>query len=185
MIGKLDDGQMNETSPDIHVCSLAKLNHIVAMAGASHVITAINPWSIPETPPGVDNDNHLKLAINDIVEEHPGLVTPASEHIEQLLAFSERWSRQGPLVIHCLAGISRSTAAAFIVLCNLNPGTSEHFVANALRRKSQTAHPNQLMIELADDVLSRNGRMIDAIAAIGPGSPTLEGIPFSIESSIS
>lgn len=168
----------------IHVCSLAKLTDVVADAGARHVISAINPWSIPETPAGVAGDNHLKLAINDIVEDHPGLVAPAHEHIEQLISFSARWNRQGPLVIHCLAGISRSTAAAFIVLCKLNPDSSEHALARSLRRKSVTAHPNQLMVELADEILSRDGRMIDAITAIGAGQPTLEGTPFSVESSI-
>ena len=173
-----------ESAAHIHVCSLAKLNHVVATARARHVITAINPWSIPDTPPGVADDDHLKLAMNDIIEEHPGLVTPAADHIEQLLKFAARWDRQGPLVVHCLAGVSRSTAAAFIILCKFNPDTSELVLAQWLRRRSVTAQPNQLMIELADDVLSRDGRMIDAIAAIGPGAPTLEGVPFSIESSI-
>ncbi|MGI9423584.1 MAG: tyrosine phosphatase family protein [Hyphomicrobiaceae bacterium] len=177
-------GSRSEIAADIHVCSLARLNEVVATVRASHIITAINPWSIPETPPGIAADDHLKLAMNDIVDNHPGLVTPASEHIAQLLDFASVWNRQGPLVIHCLAGVSRSTAAAFIVLCKFNPATSEHSLARALRRKSPSAQPNQLMIELADELLSRDGRMIEAIEAIGPGNPTLEGHPFSIESSI-
>ena len=73
------------------------------------------------------------------------------------------------MVIHCWAGISRSTAAALISLCALNPRCAEHLIARRLREASPTAYPNRLMIRLADAALGRKGRMVAAVEAIGRG----------------
>lgn len=168
----------------IHVCSLAALNDVVAACRATHVVTVINPWSVPDTPPGIRADNHLKLAVNDIAEAQPGLVAPEHCHITELLEFIADWDCSNPIVIHCLAGISRSTAAAFITACALNPGTNEFTLARALRHASRTARPNSLMIELADEVMARDGRMVAAIESIGHGNPAIEAKPFLIPSQI-
>lgn len=164
----------------IHVCSLAALETVVAQTKATHVISAINPWSIPNTPPSIDPGNHLKIAINDIVTPQPGLVEPASEHIEELLSFIAHWNASGALVIHCLAGISRSSATAFITLCQLNAKTDERMIAVALRNASSTATPNARMIALADKFMQRYGRMSEAVATIGRGENRLSGQPFSL-----
>ena len=164
----------------IHVCSLAALEGTVAETGATHVVTVINPWSVPDTPPTIAPDDHLKLAFNDIVETVPGLVAPDGEHIDRLLAFVARWNCAGPLVVHCLAGISRSTAAAYITLCALNQSVNERAIAEQLRAASPFATPNMLMVQLADKMLARQGRMVAAIRGIGQGQPALSGKTFSI-----
>ena len=169
----------------IHVCSLAALETVVAQTNATHVITAINPWSIPDTPATIDPANHLKIAVNDIVEPQPGLVEPATTHIDELLSFIRRWNASGPLVIHCLAGISRSSAAAFIALCQLNAKTDERVIAKALCDASPTATPNSRMVALADKKLQRSGRMSEAVMKIGRGEARLAGQPFSLSHSIS
>jgi predicted protein tyrosine phosphatase len=86
-----------------------------------------------------------------------------------------------PLVIHCYAGISRSTAAAFTSVCALNPERSEHEIALALRKASPTAQPNVRIITLADKILARNGRMIEAVAKISPSVPALQAEPFRLD----
>lgn len=167
---------------DIHVCALSHLEDVVAQTGARYVVSAINPWSIPDTPTGVEDHNHLRLAINDIVEPHGQLVHPQASHIEELVSFARRWNRDGPLVIHCLAGISRSSASAFIVACTLNDKAAEATIAHTIRIASKTAHPNALMIRLADDILDRNGRMIAAIEALSPSVASMEACSYSIVS---
>lgn len=166
----------------IYVCPLSRLEETVGSTGARYVITAINPWSIPATPAGVLDENHLRVAINDIDAPHGELVHPEAHHIERIIRFAERWNRDGPLVVHCLAGISRSSAAAFITACTLNPTTDETVVATALRTASNTARPNPLMINLADRLLERRGRMIAAIEALSPGAATMEAGTFSFPS---
>ena len=167
----------------IHVCSLAALNGVVTASGASHVLSVINPWSLPDTPPGIAKENHLKIAINDIEEEHEGLIVPNNGHISDILGFVARWERQQPLVIHCLAGISRSTAAAFITLCALNPDMDEVRLAKRLREASESASPNRRMINLADNLMGRNGHMIAAIETIGEAKEFLDAQAFSLSTS--
>jgi predicted protein tyrosine phosphatase len=169
-------------SSHVHVCSLETMPKLVVETGARHLITVINQMSIPPTPAVVPPDLHLRLAMNDITSPQDGLVHPNTEHIEALIAFARTWNRQGPLVVHCWAGISRSTAAAFITLCTLNkPGTERQF-AQALRAASPTATPNYLMVEIADDLLGAKGRMIDAIEEIGTGEMAMAGTPFALPS---
>jgi predicted protein tyrosine phosphatase len=111
----------------------------------------------------------MRLLIHDISEQVDGYVAPAASHVAQLLDFAAAWDRQGPMVIHCWAGISRSTAAAFITLCALNPDAPEQRIAQLLREASPTAYPNRLMIRHGDAALSRSGRMLQAVEAIGRG----------------
>lgn len=167
---------------DIHVCSLSRLNETVERCGARYVISAINPWSIPETPDGVSDDHHLRIAINDITAPHGELVHPESHHIATLIGFADKWAQDGPLVVHCLAGISRSSAAAFIVACTLNQNARETTIADTLRAASKTAQPNLLMVQLADELLDRGGRMIAAIENMSPGTAIMEANTFKIPS---
>jgi predicted protein tyrosine phosphatase len=83
--------------------------------------------------------------------------------------------------VHCWAGISRSTAGAFITACALNPQRDEMKLARAIRDASPTATPNARLIALADRILDRNGRMVAAIEAIGRGIACHEGTPFRID----
>jgi predicted protein tyrosine phosphatase len=98
----------------------------------------------------------------------------------ELLNFVENWDKQAPLLIHCFAGLSRSTATAFIALCAMNPRTPEETIARALRRSSDTAVPNRLFVALADNVLGREGRMVAALTSMGPNRPALECTPFGV-----
>ena len=63
--------------------------------------------------------------MDDITEPIDGYVAPAEEHVEQVLSFVRGWDRGAPLVVHCYAGISRSTAGAFVAACALNPQRDE------------------------------------------------------------
>lgn len=162
----------------IHVCSLARLHETVAATGARHVISLINGGTVFTRPSNVDPTNHLFLGINDIVEEIEGMVAPAEHHMHELFDFVHAWPRQTPLVIHCFAGISRSTAAAYAALCALLPDQTEMELAERLRRASPTATPNVRIVALADAALRRDGRMVAAVAAIGRGRDAFEGEPF-------
>jgi predicted protein tyrosine phosphatase len=84
------------------------------------------------------------------------------------------------MVVHCYAGISRSTAAAFIALCVARPERDEREIARALRAAASFANPNPRLIALADDLLHRHGRMVQAIAEIGRGELAFEGVPFAL-----
>ena len=90
-------------------------------------------------------------------------------------------NRRAPLVVHCFAGISRSTASAFASVCALNPDRDEASIAQALRRASRTATPNIRIVALADRLLGHDGRMVAAINQIGRGELAAEAEPFRLD----
>jgi predicted protein tyrosine phosphatase len=165
----------------IHVCSLARLHDTVADIGARHVVSLLAREDRLARPAAIAAENHLWLQLHDISTPMDGYVTPESEHVEQLIAFVRRWPRETPLVVHCYAGVSRSTAAAFVSVCALNPASDEQAVAAALRRASATATPNIRIVALADNLLGRGGRMVKAVEGIGPGLVVAEAQPFRLE----
>ncbi|HEX2215759.1 MAG TPA: protein tyrosine phosphatase [Xanthobacteraceae bacterium] len=165
----------------IHVCSLARLPATVEEVGARHIVTLINDETKVVRPQCVRAEDHLFLGMHDIATELEGFRAPAEEHVHQLIAFAERWHRRTPLVVHCWAGVSRSTAGAFIAACALNPKRDEARIARAIREGSPTATPNARLVALADNILGRSGRMIAAIDAIGRGTECFEGAPFRLD----
>jgi predicted protein tyrosine phosphatase len=164
----------------IHVCSLARLQETVEDTGARHVVSLIGDEASLERPTGIAPDNHLWLRLHDISSPLDGYIMPGEQHVAELLDFVREWDRRAPLVVHCFAGISRSTASAFASVCALNPRRDEEAIAQALRRASPTATPNIRIVSLADRLLGRDGRMIAAIETIGRGIMTAEAAPFRL-----
>jgi predicted protein tyrosine phosphatase len=171
--------------PAIYVCSLARLADTVRECRASHVATLINAATLVERPGSIAPERHLFLGMSDIIAPLEGHIVPDAAHVEQLIAFIREWGaeRRNPLVVHCFAGISRSTAAAFTAACALAPDVSEAEWAKRIRDRSPTATPNLRVVELADQILGRGGRMVDAIAAIGRGvdAESWDGVPFRLD----
>lgn len=164
----------------IKICSLARLNDTVTGCGARHVVTLVREEARVFRPHGIDPANHLWLQMDDIADTIDGMIPPGEVHVERLVEFAERWDRASPLVVHCFAGISRSTAAAFITACALMPNRDEEEIAIRIRNASPTASPNPRLVALGDAYLGRDGRMTRAIERIGHGIAAYEGVPFDL-----
>jgi predicted protein tyrosine phosphatase len=164
----------------IYVCPLSRLAETVAGTGARHVVTLINNETLVHRPPSIHADNHLFLGVNDICDPAEGMVCPSEAHVDALLDFVRRWDRQMPVVIHCYAGISRSTAAAFSAYCAVRPELDETAIASRIRQRSPEATPNMRIVQMADDILGREGRMVEAVAGIGRGVSAYEGSVFAL-----
>jgi predicted protein tyrosine phosphatase len=134
-----------------------------------------------ERPPQIAPENHLVLAVDDITTPAEGYTAPADEHVQRLIHFVGKWDRAAPMVVHCYAGISRSTAGAYVAACALNPARDELEIAWEIRRASRTAQPNARIVSIADRLLGRDGRMVRAIETIGPGDLAMEGAPFRLD----
>jgi predicted protein tyrosine phosphatase len=165
----------------IHVCSLARLYDTVGATGARHMITLLRLSDRVERPAQVAPENHLVLNVDDISMPMDGFTLPDDEHVARLIDFVGGWDRTAPMVVHCFAGISRSTAGAFVAACALKPQRTEMQIAWDIRRASATANPNARIVSIADRLLKRDGRMVRAIETIGPGNGALEGQPFQLE----
>lgn len=147
------------------------------------VVSFLDPgWLFPYFG-GIHGPNHLKLAFHDVHSSEGGQVPPSRPFVEKFVTFLDRWDRQGRLLVHCRAGIGRSTAGGFVAACFANPHISERRIAEDLRRVAPLARPNETLIRVADQVLNRDGRMSESIASTGAGLPWIEideGIPYEM-----
>ncbi|WP_294535093.1 protein tyrosine phosphatase [uncultured Rhodoblastus sp.] len=164
----------------VYVCPLSRVEQVVAQCGADSLVSLLSPPYRAPRLAAIARDRHLAIGLSDIVAPMAGQVLPESRHVESLIAFFQNWDRARPLVVHCYAGVSRSPAAAFIGLCALE-AAPEIEIARNLRRLSPSATPNKRLVELADALLSRDGRMVAAIESIGRGADCFEGEVFWME----
>ena len=144
----------------IYVSPLSAVHDAIRTHGPSHLVSLLDPETMIDTPEGFDPARHLRIGVNDIAEPIDDLIPPTAAHVGELVDFIRGWDQQAPLLVHCWAGISRSTAAAFIALCMLNEDRPEERLARRIRDRAPHAHPNRLMVALADNVLGREGRMV-------------------------
>lgn len=149
----------------IFVCGLDDMPDQVAELRPERLVSLLPAEDQPATPPQIASSDHLRLLIDDIDEPRAGAVAPARSHIETLIRFL-RSSPRSSILMHCLAGVSRSPAAALIAMALDAPGR-ERDVAQLLRSAAPFAAPNRLMIQLADEVLERRGSLVAALASMG------------------
>jgi predicted protein tyrosine phosphatase len=165
----------------IWVCPLSKVEATVTSTQADRLVSLLAPGTEMVRPAVIAEQNHLWLSLHDISEPQDGMTLPGEAHMRTLLDFAKSWNRARPLVVHCYAGISRSTASAYIIAAALQPSRDEGELAQALRLASSTATPNIRLITLADELLGRQGRMVEAVRSIGRGAEAFEGEPFALD----
>jgi predicted protein tyrosine phosphatase len=152
----------------IYVCNLIEMPGHAEALGVSHLVSLVAPTEQPPTPSGIADHRHHRVEIHDISEPLDGHILPASEHLAGLITFLRAWPHDdAPILIHCVAGISRSMAAALITLAIKAPGR-ELEAARHVRSAARHAYPNRRMVAVADELLGCNGRLIAAREAMGP-----------------
>lgn len=166
----------------IWISSLALAPALVGKIRPSRVVSLLSPYDTFPTFAELQDSHHLHVGIHDIAEDIGEWRAPGVDDAEKVIRFVEGWDRAAPLLVHCWAGISRSTASAFITACVHNPSADEGEIAQALRAASLTAYPNRRLVAHADAILGRNGRMSKAIVDIGRGQLAEEAQPFFIPS---
>jgi predicted protein tyrosine phosphatase len=159
----------------ILVCPLSKVDEMVARHKPARVISLLDPhFTFPDLGSAYAGGRHLRLRFHDIHVAGADEIAPSAGHVARLIEFVSALAPGEDLLIHCRAGISRSTAAAFIAACCLHPDVPERDLAQALRRASPLARPNRVMVALADVALGRDGRMTAAIISTGRNLPWIE-----------
>lgn len=120
-----------------------------------------------------------------MIEPGPGRLPPERGDVERLLAFGHELaaqiaSAQAPhLLVHCHAGVSRSTASAALILAQAYPERPAQAVLDAVLRVRPRAWPNLRILEFGDDLLGRGGELVAAAATVY--SRALDRDPFARE----
>jgi predicted protein tyrosine phosphatase len=148
----------------ITVCGIEELaGH--CETGVSHVLSILDPdWPVPEAFGGFGEHEKLEMRFHDVIEETPGMQAPRAEHVAALLEFGrdllEEPPAEGHLLVHCHAGISRSSASMSLILAQARPDLPAEAIYQEVLRIRPKVWPNLRMIELGDAMLGRGGDLV-------------------------
>jgi predicted protein tyrosine phosphatase len=150
----------------ITVCGLDELEGHGATR-ATHVLSILDPdYPVPEAFGAYGEHERLELRFDDIIEETPGKILPSPEHVAAILAFGRSLTAErdppATLIVHCHAGISRSTAAMALILAQALPETPAASILATVLGIREKAWPNLRIVELGDAMLGRGGTLIQA-----------------------
>jgi predicted protein tyrosine phosphatase len=152
------------------ICGIDELTEYCDV-GVSHVLSILDPLASEPPAFGAYGEHaRLELRFDDVIEEQTGFAAPQPEHVERILAFG-RSLRDEPadaahLLVHCHAGISRSSAALTLILAqDQQERTAEEILAEVLQLREK-AWPNLRIIELGDAALGRGGSLVAAVPAV-------------------
>ncbi len=154
---------------EISVCGRGEVEYF-RDDGITHLLSIDSPGS-PTPTPDWFKGVHRHFAFADVESKTTayafGVEAPGEEDVKGILDFGKECliaSLNGRvhLVVHCLAGVSRSPAAAYVIMCMLLGPGCEQEVFDYLLRIRDCAWPNKLMVKYADHILKRNKAMIKA-----------------------
>lgn len=163
---------MGSISPfRVSVCGIEELaGH--CEASVSHVLSILDPdWPVPEAFGTFGEHAKLELRFHDVIEPRTApIIAPSREHVAQLLAFGRglmtKPINDAHLLVHCHAGVSRSTASLALILAQALPGVGASPILEEVLRIRPQAWPNLRIIEIGDAELGRGGGLIAAAAKI-------------------
>ncbi|MBX9698310.1 MAG: protein-tyrosine-phosphatase [Acetobacteraceae bacterium] len=150
------------------VCGIEEL-HGHGEAGVSHVLSILDPdHPVPEAFGAWGEHARLELRFHDIIEDEAEKVAPRAEDVARILAFGRDLGAEATprLLVHCHAGISRSTAALALVIAQAHPEQTADRVLRGILAQREKAWPNLRMLEFGDAMLGRGGSLPAAAAAI-------------------
>ena len=152
----------------ITICGIPELGQHCE-AGVTHVLSILDPgWPDPEAFADFPAHRRVGLRFNDVVGDMPGEVAPTAEDVALLLEFGREVMTAGPdahLLIHCHAGISRSTASAALLLAQADPARPAAAIFAEIAAQRPRAWPNLLLLEFGERALGRVGEIVPAVAA--------------------
>ena len=158
----------NRTATRITICGIPELGEHSA-AGLTHVLSILGPNS-PDPPEFAAFAPHRRLILrfDDVIEAQPDQIAPTREDVERLLVFGREVGEtpEAHLLVHCRAGVSRSTAAAALILMQAHPDWPASAALDEVAAIRPRAWPNLLILEFGDAVLGRNGEIVAAAGAI-------------------
>jgi predicted protein tyrosine phosphatase len=142
---------------EIKICSLDSVDKYMDN-WATKTISLLDPNlrdEYPSTP-----TRHVEF-FNDIAQPFYGWIMPKMVHLRNCLEFSKNFTDEDRVLIHCHAGVSRSTAVAIAVL--IQHGMCVSDAVDKIVEVRECAWPNSEIIALADVHFGLGGSLIDHI----------------------
>jgi predicted protein tyrosine phosphatase len=162
---------MADTIPfGIAVSGIEELGGHAAL-GATHVLSILDPdYPVPEAFGQYSEHARLERRFHDIIDPTPGMVLPSPADVTAILDFGRTLALEprppATLLVHCHAGISRSTASMALVIAQARPDLPANAVLAIIHGIREKAWPNLRLIELGDHALGRDGQLVEAAFAL-------------------
>lgn len=128
---------------------------------ATHTVSLVDPDYTLETPKPGENALLRCYYFHDITRDMFDFTVATPEHIQDILEFTAPLQSNDKLLVHCHAGISRSTAVACGILCQ--HGLFPDMAVKQMLSIRPQAFPNLHIISLFDDRLKLNGKLKKAV----------------------
>src|SRR5580704_10138811 len=94
--------------------------------GVTHILSILDPeWPDPVAFQAYDPHFRATLRFHDAIEPDPDILLPQRGDVAAILTFGRDAAEAGGLLIHCHAGISRSTAAIYTRQLEKRPELAE------------------------------------------------------------
>jgi predicted protein tyrosine phosphatase len=151
----------------ITICGIDELPEH-SEVGVTHVLSILDPeWPVPDAFGSFGEHERLELRFHDVIEDIPAMLPPQPAHVEQLLAFGRDMLIEPPpgahLLVHCHAGVSRSTASMILMVAQARPELAAATIVQEIFRIRAKAWPNLRIIEIGDAMLGRGGELVAAV----------------------
>lgn len=146
----------------IFVSDIHKVHDIVYLEGITHVISAVMDWELETVGfAGFNRKVDWRIFEMDDVLEHTDDDAPTKEQVAEILAWAK--DLEDPkILVHCFAGVSRSTAIALIIKVQSLGIDKINEAIEWLRAVRPQACPNPVITKFADELLGANGALFDA-----------------------
>jgi predicted protein tyrosine phosphatase len=143
----------------IFVCQRSAVSQKTRQVGATHVLSLLDPGSKrPFLHPHTDPNNWRLFHFEDVLEEHE-TNSPTREHVAEILQWGRALPNDAVVLVHCEAGVSRSTAAALALLVQHHGIDKIDECIQLLLDVRPFSCPNPLITRFADEQLGCNGEL--------------------------
>lgn len=147
----------------LSICGIAELEQFAG--DVTHILGILDPGT-PQPEGYVHHPKALRdeFRFYDIVTEDGSRSLPTEADVAAILKVGEKLAVQPVqhLLVHCYAGVSRSTASAVALMAQRNPGRVADIFA-ALGDIRPKAWPNTVIIGHADRMLGLGGTLVEAL----------------------
>jgi predicted protein tyrosine phosphatase len=146
--------------PTYYVCSRNQVAALTSKVGATHILSLLDPGVRPYLHPKTDRNNWLLIICCDVLKENEPNA-PTREQVSKILDWGKQLPNDAVVIVHCEAGVSRSTAAALALMVQDTNNDIEQCIKRLIDVRP-TAIPNPIISKYADELLNCNGKLYQA-----------------------
>ena len=142
----------------LHICTRTAVSKTIKRHGVTHVLSLTDADKRPFLHPSFNKVNWLWLKFEDVLDAKD-YYAPSPEHVQTILEWGSRLPSDAVLLVHCEAGVSRSTATALALLVQERGVDQIDQCVEYLLSVRPQACPNPLITLYADQQLGCGGRL--------------------------